>query len=275
MNVSAEKTREPLVDGLFYPDDPAELEAALFAYENACGAARGKAFAIVTPHAAYEKAGGLMAAGFLSAADRKIRTVVLVGPVHRDHTDEIILPESRLFRVPTGTLCVDEKSLEALLSCGTHFTRRDLPHLEEHCLELQLPFVRRYFPGAKILPILLGRDTAANIKALGRGLYLSFAKNLSSTLFVVTTNLCEGGPAARARQEADVIIGLAEQKDAAALMEGGFKKRFTACGLGCLAALLEFPGVGNVRILGRASSVCDPDAGSRVEYAAMAMEASA
>jgi AmmeMemoRadiSam system protein B len=274
MKAPEEKTREPLVDGLFYPDDPAELEAALAACETACGATRGKALAIVTPHAAYEKAGGLMAAAFLAAADRKIRTVVLVGPVHRDHTDEIILPESLLFRIPTGTLRVDKKSLDTLLSCGTHFTRRDLPHLEEHCLELQLPFVRRYFPGAKIVPILLGKDTAANIKALGKGLYLSFANNLSSILFVVTTNLCEGRPAAKARQEADGIIELAEKKDAAALTEGKFKKQFTACGLGCLAALLGFPGVGNVRVLGRASSVCDPDEGSRVEYAAMAMEAS-
>jgi AmmeMemoRadiSam system protein B len=275
MDVSAEKTREPLVDGLFYPEDPAELEAALLACENACGAVRGKALAIVTPHAAYEKVGSLMAAAFLSAADRKIRTAVLVGPVHRDHTDEIILPESQLFSIPTGTLRVDEKSLEELLSCGTLFTRRDLPHLEEHCLELQLPFVQRYFPSAKILPILLGRDTAANIKALGKGLYLSFTNSLSSTLFIVTTNLCEGRPAAKARQEADRIIDLAEKKDAAALTEGRFKKQFTACGLGGLAALLAFPGLGGVRILGRAVSVCDPETGSRVEYTAMAMEASA
>jgi hypothetical protein len=82
-------------------------------------------------------------------------------------------------------------------------------------------------------------------------------------------------PAARARQEADEIIGLAEKKDAAALTEGGLKKQFTACGLGCLAALLGFPGAGGVRILGRASGVSDPDEGRRVEYAAMAMEASA
>ncbi|MCL1818406.1 MAG: AmmeMemoRadiSam system protein B, partial [Spirochaetaceae bacterium] len=95
MNASAEKTREPLVDGLFYPAGPAELEAALAAHETSCEGSRGKARAIITPHAAYEKCGGLLAKAFLSAADRKITTVVLLGPVHRDHTDTITLPESR------------------------------------------------------------------------------------------------------------------------------------------------------------------------------------
>ena len=98
MSNSEGKIREPLVDGLFYPDDPSELEKACAGYEASCSNARGKALAIVTPHAAYEKCGALMAAAFLSAADRKIRTVVLLGPVHGDYTDQIILPRTTTFQ---------------------------------------------------------------------------------------------------------------------------------------------------------------------------------
>ena len=269
----AKKIREPLVDGLFYPDDAAELRAACAGYETACAGVRGKAFVIVTPHAAYEKCGSLMAEAFLSAAERKIRTVVLLGPVHRDFTDQIILPEPQVFSIPGGTFRLEEKSIETLLSCGTRFSRNDIPHLEEHCLEVQLPFVLRYFPEAKIVPVLLGRDTAANIKSLGKGLYVSFAEQFSSTLFVVTTNLCESTSAGKARAEAEAIIALAEKKDSAALIEGKLKKQFTACGIGCLAAVLGFPDTGALRVLGRAKSLSDPTENKYVEYAAMALEA--
>jgi AmmeMemoRadiSam system protein B len=270
---SAEKMREPLVDGLFYPENAADLQAEITRYEKSCETPRGKARAIVSPHAAYEKTGTLMAAAFLSAAERKIRTAVLIGPVHRDHRDEIILPESSAFSVPTGTFQVDKKSAEALLSCGTRFVRNDIPHLEEHCLEVQLPFLRHYFPDAGIVPILLGRDTAANIKALGKGLYVSFGGSLPSTLFIVTTNFSESRDDAAARAEADEIIALAEKKDAQSLAEGKLTKRFTACGIGCLAALLTFPGLGDVRLLGRTRTVSDAETRKGVEYAAMAVEA--
>jgi AmmeMemoRadiSam system protein B len=272
--LGAKKIREPLVDGLFYPDEADALTAAIQSYESECGAPRGKAFAIVSPHAAYEKSGCLMAAAFLAAADRKIRRAVLVGPVHRDFTDAIILPKSQVFTIPSGSFDVDEKSIKSLLSCGTNFIRNDIPHLEEHCLEVQLPFLNRYFPGVKIVPILLGKDSAANIKSLGKGLYLTFEKELSSTLFIVTTNFCESRKSEKAREEAGEIIALAEKKDGQSLMEKKLSKRLTACGAGCLASLfLGFPGAGEVNLLGRAFSVSDPEADKRVEYAALAIGA--
>ncbi|MDR1317157.1 MAG: AmmeMemoRadiSam system protein B [Spirochaetales bacterium] len=271
----AKKTREALVDGLFYPDEAGALEAALGAYESECAQPRGKALAIVSPHAAYEKSGSLQAAAFLAASDRKIRRAVLVGPVHRDFVDAIILPGSEIFTVPSGSFGVEEKSVESLLSCGTHFIRSDIPHLEEHCLEVQLPFLGRYFPGVKIVPILLGKDSAANIKTLGKGLYLTFGKELSSTLFIITTNFCESRKSEKARAEAAEIIGLAEKKDGQTLMEKKLSKHFTACGVGCLAAFfLGFPGAGGVKLLGRAFSVSDAEADKRVEYAALAIGAS-
>ena len=144
MRKLTEKVREPLVNGLFYPDDPAELKKVIDNCETAAMASvkaetakttiRGKALAIVSPHAAYENCGNLIAAAFLSAADRKIDTVVLLGPVHKDHINEIILPEPQLFSIPGADFHLDEENIETLLSCSTLFTRSDIPHLEEHCL---------------------------------------------------------------------------------------------------------------------------------------------
>jgi AmmeMemoRadiSam system protein B len=150
-----------------------------------------------------------------------------------------------------------------------------MPHLEEHCLEVQLPFLARYFPDVKIVPVLLGKDSSANIKTLGKGLYLAFEKELDSTLFIVTTNFCESRESEKAHAEAGRIIALAEKKDGQTLMQEKLSKHLTACGAGCLAALfLGFPGMGEVKLLGRAFSVSDSQTNKRVEYAALAMGAS-
>ena len=273
IDVPAQRMREPLVDGLFYPDTAEALKTEILRCEKGCGIKKGKAIAIVSPHAAYEKTGNLMASAFLSAAGRKISTAVLLGPVHRDQSDEIILPESEIFNIPTGSFKVDLSGVESILSCGTRFITSDIPHLEEHCIEVQLPFLYHYFPSVKIVPILLGLDTASNIKALGKALYVSFGDSLDSTLFIVTTNLCDSREKTAAKAEADEIISLAEKKDYNSIADGKIKKQFTACGAGCLAALLSLPNLGTVKLLGRTSTVSDAKTHKVVEYAAMAMEA--
>lgn len=271
-NDSPDTVREPIVDGLFYPDSAPDLRREIEQFESSSTVPRGKAFAVVCPHAAYEKTGALMAAAYLAAADREIRRIVIIGPVHRENSDEIILPESRGFRTPLGIAEVDMKSVETVLSCSTSIIQNDIPHLEEHCLEVQLPFLQYHFPDAAIVPILLGRDTAANIRTLGKALFVAFGEHYPSTLFVVSANFSGNRETAAAAAEADEIIGLAERRDWKALVQGKVSRRFEACGAGCLASVLSLPGAGGVRLLQRASTVSDADRHKSVEYAALAVE---
>ncbi len=266
------KIREPIVEGLFYPDTGDALRKDIETFTAASGEPRGKAFGIAAPHAAYEKAGPLIASAFLSAAERKIKRAVMLGPVHRDFTDEIILPESSWFRTPLGNVRVDEESVETLLSCGTMFVRNDIPHLEEHCIEVLLPFVQFHFPEAEIVPVLVGRDSKAAVKALEKALFIAFGEVFAETLFVVSTNFSGGGDIGAGKAEADEIVAAALRGDAEALTAGKTSRKYDACGVGCLAALLALHPAGKVRLLGRGSSVSDPERMRGVEYAAISVD---
>ncbi len=226
----------------------------------------------MSPHGSYERCGSIIAAAFKAAGNSTPERIVLIGPVHREETDSVILPESDRFRTALGDLDVDQESVEALLSCGTKFIRNDIPHLEEHCIEVQLPFVRTLFPKSTIVPILLGKVTKANVKSLSHGLFVVFGTSLVKTLFVVSANFSGLRNAEDGTKEIDSVLSLAETGDWEKLVEAKVEKHFQSCGVGCIAACLAMPFPDrSFRIIEKKSTVPDPGSDRMVEYAAVTL----
>ncbi len=56
-------------------------------------------------------------------------------------------------------------------------------------MEVQLPFAMTLFPGARLVPVLLGIPSSAAVIALARALGIVFSGRLDRTIFVVSMNL--------------------------------------------------------------------------------------
>ena len=162
------RARPPIVDGLFYPAEKGPLAGMVDGLLARSPTPEGDAFAVISPHAAYGYAGEVMAAAFRAMRLRPLRTIVLLGPIHRDPVESLCLPESAVFTTPLGDVRVDEASVDALLASDPLFRRNDIPHLEEHCIEVQLPFLARLFPDASIVPILMGSQSSSAVDVLSR-----------------------------------------------------------------------------------------------------------
>ncbi|GAB4369173.1 MAG: hypothetical protein Kow009_05840 [Spirochaetales bacterium] len=237
-----EKVREPIVEGLLYPEDPTVLKDLIAQYEATIPDPAGSSIGILTPHAAYDRCGALIARAFHTAGNRPVERVILIGSVHRDEEEAIFLPESNRFRTPLGTLSVDEEAVEALFTSGTRFAKNDIPHLEEHCLEIQLPFLSYHFPGVKILPILIGKSTRSNIQLLSHALKGLFSHQWEKTLFVVTSNASHITLPHKAEKEADRFLELAQRHDWKSLILERSSNLIGACGAGGVATLIHLFG---------------------------------
>jgi hypothetical protein len=262
--------RPSLVDGLFYP---AGREAcARRVDELLAGSAvpGGAGFAVVSPHAGYELAGDVMAAAFRSISLRRVRTAVLIGPVHRDPTDAIFVPESTAFATPLGDVPVDAASVRSLLDSDPLFQANDIPHLEEHCLELQIPFLARLFPGVSIVPMLVGNNRAATADTLSRSLRLTFAAAGDYTVFVVTANMASYLVGRDPEAENALMEDLLGRCDARGMLAAAERRQLSACGVAGMAALLGLCGRGcSVQFLARGSSRGrEEEPGKTVYYAA-------
>lgn len=267
------KIREATVAGIFYPEEPALLSATIDRLlEAAPRPIRIAASAIISPHAGLSYSGDLSALAWKASLGRQLRRIVILAPEHRAEKVGIYLPESEVFESPLGSMEVDRALVEELRDCGTLFEVNDIPHLEEHGIELQLPFARKLFPEAKIVPIILGRTSPASVKALAAGLSIIIAPRRASSLVVVSTDLEASVNPARAARASDILLRATLDGDWTRLLELLGQGEIGACGVGVLAAYLASslaePGV----LLGRHDSAASRESTEEllVHYGALA-----
>jgi AmmeMemoRadiSam system protein B len=164
-----ERVRPPAVAGYFYPAEALgeEVERLL---REARAAPDPRVRGLLLPHAGYRYAGRVMAEGFraLSAWQGQARRVLLLGPSHFVPFLGVALFPYRAWATPLGAVAVDGEGQGRLLAQGPPFLAYEAPFLEEHSLEVLLPFLQVALPQTPILPLLFGEvDPLAVARALG------------------------------------------------------------------------------------------------------------
>ena len=268
------RVRPPIVDGLFYPARSDQLSVLVDQLLSSSLTPQGSCFAAVSPHAAYELAGPVMASAFRAVARRTARSLVLVGPVHRDPQSGFFLPESERFATPLGEIEVDQQIASELVARDPAFVRNDIFHLEEHCLEVQIPFLARLFPGVGVVPILVGSRGPAAVASLSAGLAAVMERNPESTVVIVSSNMASYMTGKDTDGESSAMESLMAAANWRELVAAEEKKRISACGATAIAALLRAAGHGvRIEILNRASSrEREDDPARTVHYAAIGLD---
>ena len=266
------RVRAPTVDGIFYPAEREALAERVGGLLAGCGPS-GTAGFLISPHAAYEYSGALAAAAFRAAAGRPVERVLLLGPVHREGSERLLLPESEVYQTPLADTPVDLEAARRLAARDPSFVFDDIPHLEEHCLEVQLPFLQTLFPRAALLPVLMGRPSARLASVLAEALRQELALAPESTLVVVSANLTCYRPREQGQREAQALLELIRAGLWREILEQTERKTLSSCGAGCIAAILAAgQGLGpRAEILKLASSLDVSDDERRVvHYGAIA-----
>lgn len=179
--------REPVVEGLFYPDSPEELRRIIREALSQTTATRTDAAVIVAPHGYISYTRDYVAAAMRAAATINPEVVVVLGSTGVPADRRVLLPESDLFATPLGDLPVDHIAVEELLHSGTHFVHDEIAHLRDHSVEVQLPWVRHLFGEVPIVPLLVGRLTVKLATATAAALRLAVRGR--RPLVVVSANL--------------------------------------------------------------------------------------
>jgi MEMO1 family protein len=231
------RVRAPTVDGIFYPAEPEALAERVSGLLAGSGPA-GTAGMLISPHAAYEYSGALAAAAFQAAARRPVERVLLLGPVHREASERLLLPESEAFQTPLAVTPVDLEAVRRLASRDPCFVLDDIPHLEEHCLEVQLPFLQTLFPQALLVPVLMGRPSVRLAGVLAEALRQELALAAERTLVVVSANLTCYRPREQSQREAEDLLAMIRAGLWRDILKETDRKNLSSCGAGCIAAIL-------------------------------------
>ena len=167
-----QSVREPAVAGQFYPANAAHLTAALTAFlHDAVPPRTERPIAVLVPHAGYVYSGQIAADAFRQAAEYRYRTVVIIGTSHvGSGLGKIAVYPGAAFRTPLGTMPIDEDLRAMLLKEDPDCVADAAAHAGEHSVEVQVPFIQRLFPAAKIVPIVVGEADFELYVRFGRAL---------------------------------------------------------------------------------------------------------
>ncbi len=150
--------RPPVVAGKFYPESAAVLKSAIEKFMQSAAPARAQTpLAIVVPHAGYVYSGQICADGYNQVRNGAYEVVVIFGTNHTaPDLRKIAIYPGAGFRTPLGTIPVDEKVVAALIAASPDCRADKTPHVREHSIEVQIPFIQFLFPQAKIVPAIVG-----------------------------------------------------------------------------------------------------------------------
>lgn len=120
--------------------------------------------ALIVPHAGYVFSGPVAATAyrFLERHREAYRRVVLIGPAHRVHVDGMAFPSVEAFETPLGRIPLDRDAIEQALGLPATGTS-DRAHADEHCLEVQLPFLQSVLGDFTLVPIVVGDSRAEDV----------------------------------------------------------------------------------------------------------------
>jgi MEMO1 family protein len=168
----ADSTRLPVFAGQFYSSDSLTLFKSVKTFiDNAEPAIAENTVAIIIPHAGHIYSGQIAADAFNQVKNNKYDVIVILGTNHttRGFSNIGIYPHGA-FSTPMGIVKIDDGLSEDLLKEDTDITANLAVHAKEHSIEVQIPFIKYLFPGAKIVPLIVGEPDIQMCERFGKAL---------------------------------------------------------------------------------------------------------
>lgn len=186
-------TKPAIFAGVFYPGNARDLKSVLREFEAVAEKEvpepAGNIVGVVSPHAGYIYSGGTAARSYYFARREKPDTVIAIGLSHRVRLQGISILDAAECETPLGPLHCDREFRDKLSAQVPFAETNREAHLSEHSVETQLPFIRFYFPNAKIVEILTQDFTPPLPEHLGEAIAETARELKRSVLIVSSTDL--------------------------------------------------------------------------------------
>lgn len=239
----ASAIRPPVHAGRFYPKDPAELAATIQDLldknpndKELCA----DPVAMLAPHAGYAYSGPTAAKAYSCLKGRPIQRVILIGPSHYADFPGAGFYRGSAMETPLGRVQLDNTFLEALEAQSLRMT--PLPadrELQEHSLEVQLPFLQTVLEEFTLVPLLMRHQDQEAARGLAEALDAALeASQPRPSLVLASSDLYHGYDATEAETQDRRLQQLVLDMQPQRLLEERARGRCMACGIGAIATAM-------------------------------------
>ena len=180
--------RPAAVAGQFYSSHPEQLSKELGQlFAKARPRETSGVIAVISPHAGYVFSGQVAASSFNQIdPDRAYENIFILASSHRYSFDGASIYDKGNYKTPLGKVKVNLDLAQQLVEKYPVFNNRSDAHLNEHSLEVQLPFLQyKLGNDFRIVPIMLGTQNPETCREIAAALSPWFNDR---NLFVISTD---------------------------------------------------------------------------------------
>lgn len=179
--------RKPAVAGYFYPGQANDLIKTI---ERMVDPEREKekAICVISPHAGFEYSGPVAGAVFSSVylPDK----FIILAPSHRSIQSHIAIMKEGTWETPLGHVQVESSLAEILMKHMPLITEDVTAHLNEHSLEVQLPFIQYFNKDFSIVPLCISYETSfEELQELGKAISLGVKELNDEVMIIASTDM--------------------------------------------------------------------------------------
>jgi len=235
--------REPVVQGMFYPGNKNNLSKLIgdFIVEaNPKSREDKELLGLIVPHAGYVYSGPCAAYAFKLLRSKKYDTIIILGPSHSTILKGASVWKQGSYKTPYGNVEIDKESADFLINKGPDLEFYQIAHMQEHSVEVQIPFLQYILKDEfQLVPVVIGNQAFDYTQELADSIY-NLMENWKdkSFLIVASSDLSHYHSNEAAKRMDREVIKMIENRNIEQLDKIISSGRGEACGIGSIFTLL-------------------------------------
>ena len=222
------KIRPPAVAGAFYPK---EADALWTLIDGLIGgdSPRESWPAVLVPHAGLQYSGKVAAAVYRAIEIPDV--IIILGPRHTPVGMEWAIAPHDVWSLPGTSLASDPALAHEFAAAIPDLHLDALAHEREHSIEVQLPFLARLAPKARVVGIVVGGGTLDRCLQFASGLAGVLRQQADNPLLIISSDLNHYSSEAENRRLDALALAALERLDPAGVYDTIIQRKISMCGL--------------------------------------------
>ena len=227
--------KKSIIAGSWYPGNPSILKRDVENYFNSVSSPelKGEVVGLISPHAGYMYSGQIAAHAYNLIRGKKYDVVIVVGPSHRVAFHGGSVFSRGGYETPLGIVPVDEGLAEEIKKISPIVADFPGAHLQEHSVEIQLPFLQIALGDFLFLPLVMGDQDVNTCQELAEAIYK--ASRGKKILIVGSSDLSHFYSYNVAKKMDAIVLDYLKNGDAIGLLKSLENGEVEACGGGPMA----------------------------------------
>lgn len=228
--------RKAFASGRFFPSDRAELLSTLSNLID-LNIPKHIVYGAMVPHATFTNSGRLTASLFSSIEIPN--TVIIMCPNHTYKGEPVAVWGEGCFETPLGDVSVNSELVKLILNQTQLVKIDETPHIEEHAIEVQLPFLKYLNPNVTIVPITVRNLVRSEYHEIGYALASAIKQYANEVLIVASSDMTHYEDSKIAETKDRNALAYIENLDMEGLQDSLTRNRCTMCGDAGVSIMLE------------------------------------